>query len=70
MFYQLTIQENIKELQTEMERKVHELKSFHENEKQEIRRQHSRMYQDLLDETNQVNSRFDDLQMANEYFFL
>ena len=37
-----------------MERKVHEIKSFHENEKQEIRRQHSRMYQDLLDETNQV----------------
>lgn len=37
-----------------MERKVHEIKSFHETEKQEIRRQHSRMYQDLLDETNQV----------------
>jgi len=56
--FQLTIQESIKELQTEMERKVHELKSFHENEKQEIRRQHSRMYQDLLDETNQVKHSY------------
>jgi hypothetical protein len=37
-----------------MERKVHEIKTFHENEKQDIRRQHSRMHQDLLDETNQV----------------
>ena len=50
----MTIQENLRELQNEMERKVHEIKSFHETEKQEIRRQHSRMYQDLLDETNQV----------------
>jgi DNA-directed RNA polymerase delta subunit len=41
-----------------MERKVHEIKTFHENEKQEIRRQHSRMYQDLLDETNQVKILF------------
>jgi hypothetical protein len=39
-----------------MERKIHEIKTFHENEKQEIRRQHSRMYQDLLDETNQVEN--------------
>lgn len=37
-----------------MERKVHELKIFHENEKQEIKRQHARTYQELLDETNQV----------------
>ena len=41
-----------------MERKIHELKSFHESEKQDIRRQHSRMYQDLLDETNQVKPIF------------
>jgi DNA-directed RNA polymerase delta subunit len=38
-----------------MERKIHDIKTFHETEKQEIRRQHSRMYQELLDETNQVN---------------
>jgi hypothetical protein len=38
-----------------MERKIHEIKISHENEKQDIKRQHSRMYQDLLDETNQVN---------------
>lgn len=37
-----------------MERKVYEIKSLHENEKQEIKRQHSRIYQELLDETNQV----------------
>jgi hypothetical protein len=39
-----------------MERKIHETKNFYENEKQEIRRQHSRMHQDLLDETNQVKN--------------
>ena len=51
---QVTIQEHLKGLQNEMEQKIHEVKTFHENEKQEIRRQHSRMYQDLLEETNQV----------------
>ncbi|CAF4756763.1 unnamed protein product [Rotaria sp. Silwood2] len=51
---QITIQEHLKEIQNEMERKLHEIKTFYENEKQEIKRQHSRTYQDLLDETNQV----------------
>lgn len=64
----MTIQENLKELQTEMERKVHEIKSFHETEKQEIRRQHSRMYQDLLDETNQVRFPLITLEPFNGLF--
>ncbi len=41
-----------------MERKIYEVKTFHENEKQEIRRQHSRTYQDLVEETNQVEISF------------
>ena len=32
----LTIQEHLKAIQNEMERKIYEIKSFHENEKQEI----------------------------------
>ncbi|CAF1380629.1 unnamed protein product, partial [Adineta steineri] len=50
---QITIQEHLKDLQNEMERKIHEVRAFHESEKQEIRRQNSRTHQDLLDETNQ-----------------
>ena len=41
-----------------MERKVHEIKLYHENEKQDIKRQHSRIHQDLLEETNQVEFYF------------
>ena len=52
----MTIDEHLKELQSEMERKVHEMKLFHENEKAEMKRQHTRIYQDLLEETNQVES--------------
>ncbi|CAF5194710.1 unnamed protein product, partial [Rotaria magnacalcarata] len=45
-----------------MERKVHEIKLYHENEKQDIKRQHSRIHQDLLDETNQRLKK-----MENDY---
>jgi L-rhamnose mutarotase len=41
-----------------MERKIREIKIFYENDKQEIKRQHSRIYQDLLEETNQVKILF------------
>lgn len=54
----MTIQEHLKELQNEMERKIHEMKLFYENEKQESKRQHTRIYQDLLEETNQVRRIF------------
>ncbi|CAF0849754.1 unnamed protein product [Rotaria sordida] len=59
---QITIQEHLKEIQNEMERKVQEIKNFYENEKQDIKRQHSRTYQDLLDETNQRLKK-----MENDY---
>jgi hypothetical protein len=39
-------------------RKLHEAKLLHENEKQELKRQHTRTYQDLLEETNQVKNYF------------
>lgn len=51
----MTIDEHLKEIQNEMERKIHEMKLFHENEKAEMKRQHTRIYQDLLEETNQVD---------------
>jgi hypothetical protein len=42
-----------------MDRKIREIKIFYENDKQEIKRQHSRIYQDLFEETNQVKISFD-----------
>lgn len=69
-FSKLTIQEHLKELQNEMERKIHETKTFHENEKQEIRRQHSRMYQDLLDETNQVKNKYIRKKLNEHFLYL
>jgi hypothetical protein len=52
----MSTQQHLKESENDTERKLHELKVFYENEKQEIKRQHSRTYQDLLDETNQVKN--------------
>ena len=48
------MQQHLKDSETDVERKLHEMKVSYENEKQEMKRQHSRTYQDLLDETNQV----------------
>jgi L-rhamnose mutarotase len=50
-----------------MERKIYEIKNFYENEKQEIKRQHSRMYQDLLEETDQV--KIDNFFLFEKIFF-
>jgi hypothetical protein len=52
----MSTQQHLKESENDAERKLHEMKVFYENEKQEIKRQHSRTYQDLLDETNQVKT--------------
>ncbi|CAF1345207.1 unnamed protein product [Adineta ricciae] len=48
-----SLQQHSKGSESDAERKLHELKVLHENEKQEMKRSHSRTYQDLLDETNQ-----------------
>ena len=48
------MQQHSKGSESDAERKLHELKVLHENEKQEMKRTHSRTYQDLLEETNQV----------------
>jgi hypothetical protein len=37
-----------------MQKKLNDMKIFYENDKQEIKRQHSRMYENFLEETNQV----------------
>jgi hypothetical protein len=55
LFIQTSLEQHLKEFEGDIGRKIHETKLLHENEKQEIKRQHTRMYQDLLDETNQVN---------------
>ncbi|CAF1283970.1 unnamed protein product [Adineta steineri] len=61
---QKSTQQHLKESESDAERKIHELKTLHENEKQEMKRSHSRIYQDLLDETNQRLKK-----MENEYKF-
>jgi hypothetical protein len=48
-----------------MQKKLHEMKIFYENDKQEIKRQHSRMYENFLEETNQVQ-----ISIHNPFFFL
>ena len=67
---QVNIQEQLKDFHNEMERKIHEVKNFHDNDKQEIKRQHARIYQELLDETNQVPSESHDRAEARLGRFL
>ncbi|CAF1101885.1 unnamed protein product [Rotaria sordida] len=50
---QKALQQHLKEFKKTLERKIHDIKIIHENDKQEIKQQHSKVYQDLLDETNQ-----------------
>jgi len=65
---QTTAQQHLKEFENEIERKIHEIKIFYENDKQEIKRQHSRMHQDLLDETNQVKIHFINIIFTRIFF--
>ena len=37
-----------------MQKKLHEMKVFYESDKQEIKRQHARLNENILEETNQV----------------
>ncbi|CAF4656348.1 unnamed protein product [Rotaria sp. Silwood1] len=67
---QTALQQHLKEFKSTLERKIHEIKIIHANDKQEIKQQHSRLYQDLLDETNQrlkkMENNYKYEQLTNE----
>ncbi|CAF4801640.1 unnamed protein product, partial [Rotaria socialis] len=67
---QTALEQHLKEFKGHLERKIHEIKIVHEHDKQEIKQHHSRIYQDLLDETNQrlkqMESNYKYQQSTNE----
>ncbi|CAF0834849.1 unnamed protein product [Didymodactylos carnosus] len=52
---QLQIKNDYEQYKQDMERKVSDMKTFYEDDKQEMKKHHNRIYQDLVDETNQVS---------------
>ena len=49
------MEQNFKDFKINTEQRIQEIRNFHENEKQEIKQQHARLYQNLLTDTDQVN---------------